>query len=78
MNACDFQPVILASAGLIVAATPGIVAVIVALGNRQQIARIPGKRASDGADLAEIRRQLAALVAQIPGNGGGGSNDSTP
>lgn len=76
---CDLQPVYAALAALIVACTPGVAALVVALGNRRTINAMPTKRSTDTAPtLAQVRAELRAMIQELdPTNGGGGKGGAS-
>jgi hypothetical protein len=58
----DWQPVVLATAALIVAATPSVVGLIVSLGNRARIAEV---QAATNSHLSNVTAEVAALRRQV-------------
>lgn len=62
MSASEWAPLAAAVAGLLVAATPAIVSLIVAIGNRERLEVIG--RATNGT-LTELRSEVAELKGNV-------------
>jgi hypothetical protein len=77
MCALDWRPVVAALAALLVAASPGVAALLQARANSATIHALPVKRSSDVVTPATLRQEIERVLAANPATGGGAGGSTS-
>lgn len=81
MGTCDLQPIIAAVAGLLVGVTPAVIALLMAISNRDRIHMAQNSANLSGASAQAVRGELRALISRLDSaaaNGGQGEQTQQP